>query len=297
MISILPLQLMLTPKIGDVFISRFANFVLRNGESEGLRIAYSEKELVSIFGINSSLALSIISARHKAELLLEQLEQQNIGILWLADKLYPSRLKLVLGKETPSVLFYRGNLELLNRHAVGFCGSRKVSETGIYITEKCVTQLVSHEITIVSGYAHGVDITAHHWALRNNGATIIVLAEGILHFREKQEVKELFNPKNHLIVSQFRPAMTWYAHNAMRRNSTIIAISDAMVLIESGLRGGTYAAGKECLHRHRPLFVVDYAMPSNSATGNSEFIKNGAVPIRGKQGIPNLKQLISTICN
>jgi DNA processing protein len=296
MSAILPLQLMLTPKIGDVFIRRFADFVSRYGESEGLRIIDSEKELASIFNISPNLASSITSMRHDAELLLGQLEQKEIGIVWLPDSQYPYRLKSVLGKETPPFLFCRGNFGLCNKPTVGFCGSRDSSENGINITEKCALQLVQHEIVVVSGYARGVDMMAHCSALQHNGATIIVLAEGLFHFYEKREIKELLDSENHLIVSQFPPNLIWSGRNAMRRNSTIIAFSNAMVLIESRLQGGTYAAGKECLRRHHPLFVIDFAEPNHSAAANSEFIKNGGVPIRGKQKIPNLNQLISTVC-
>ena len=210
---------------------------------------------------------------------------------------YPKRLREVLGKESPPLIFYRGNLDLCDYRSVGFCGSRAASEKGLAVTEKCCRQLVEQNIAVVSGYAKGVDLISHRTALLEKGKTIIVLAEGMFHYREKQEVRGLMNPENSLILSQFPPSLTWKGQQAMRRNSTIIALSNAMVLVESGVTGGTYAAGEECIRRHIPLFVVDFAQPTGpSAEANPEFIRRGGIPIRGTQtGIPKLDKLVQSV--
>lgn len=67
----------------------------------------------------------------------------------------------------------------------------------------------------------------------------------------------------------------------MKRNSTIIGLSDAMILVESGLSGGTFAAGEETLKRSRPLFVVDFASPEASAEANPFFIERGVYLFAG----------------
>ena len=78
----------------------------------------------------------------------------------------------------------------------------------------------------------------------------------------------------------------------MKRNSTIIGLSDAMILVESGLTGGTFAAGEETLKRKRPLFVIDFAEPGPSAEANPYFIKQGGMPVRGnREGVPSLDKV------
>jgi DNA protecting protein DprA len=292
---IFPLQLMLARGIGNAFIHRFADFILRYGELDGETIINSVDKLTSTFGIKSDLASSIVDARKNADQLLESLSESGIKIVWLIDENYPNRLKTVLGKDVPSVLFYRGNLNLCKKGTVGFCGSRHVSAKGITITEKCTKQLTDKNICIISGYANGVDMTAHRTALQKEGETVIVLAEGLFNFREKQDIKRLLRSDNCLIISQFLPNTVWSGRNAMTRNSVIIGLSDVMILIESGLTGGTYAAGNECLRRNHPLFIVDYQDPSDTLA-NPEFIRRGGLPIRGnRDGEPNLEHLLSII--
>ena len=168
---------------------------------------------------------------------------------------------------------------------MGFCGSRKALDKGLAITGRCALQLAREGICVVSGYAHGVDMAAHKAAMENGGTTIFVLVEGILRFQKKRDVANLLSAGNHLIVSQFPPHLTWSGRNAMKRNSTIIGLSDAMILVESGLTGGTFAAGEETLKRKKPLFVIDFAEPGPSAEANPYFIKQGGMPQRDRKSV------------
>ena len=170
-----------------------------------------------------------------------------------------------------------------------------MSDSGIRITDSSARQFSADGITVVSGYAKGVDITAHRAALQAGGSTIFVIVEGILKNKIKGE-KELLNDNNHLFISQFIPNLTWSASNAMKRNNTIIGLSNAMILIEAGMNGGTFNAGDQSLKNKKPLFVVEYGAYKPSAEGNRFFLENGGIPIRGdKNGKPILKRVYSAI--
>jgi len=132
-------------------------------------------------------------------------------------------------------------------------------------------------------------------ALQNNGRTIFVVAEGLLKTKIKKDIHSYVTDDNHIFISQFTPEMSWNAGNAMRRNKTIIGLSEAMILIESGKSGGTFAAGNQTLLLRRPLFVIDFEKPEVSAEANPYFISHGGLPIRGKQGIPNLNDVFKTV--
>ena len=54
-------------------------------------------------------------------------------------------------------------------------------------------QLSGLDIAVVSGYASGVDIQTHYWALKSGGTTIIVLPEGINKFYIKKELKDVWD--------------------------------------------------------------------------------------------------------
>lgn len=211
------------------------------------------------------------------------LASKNIRLLPSDALDYPVRLRRVLATFAPSTLYYWGNLELVNRPAVGFCGSRSASEKGLQVTADVAEQAVQRGWVVVSGHAAGVDTTAHRVALQNGGATIIVAAQGILDFKLRAELKRIARPEQLLILSEFPPKAGWNVGYAMKRNRTIIGLSDAMVLIEARSEGGTFEAGKQALALKMPLFVAEYETPAQSASGNSYFLAQGAMALRRKR--------------
>ncbi len=233
----------------------------------------------------------------KADSLLSELKQQDIKIIVRGRWEYPRMLELTLDRNAPPVLFAKGNIKLLNQKAIGFCGSRKASEKGINVAAECATELTMHGINVVSGYAQGVDIAAHKAALESGGTTTFILAEGILNFKLKREIKDFITDENYVVISQFSPRLMWLARNAMQRNKTICGLSNAVVIIESGLDGGTFEAGKAALELKRPLFVVEYAHPPVSAEGNIYFIRRGAKTLRKRNGHPYLEGLLHVVEN
>jgi DNA protecting protein DprA len=210
---------------------------------------------------------------------------------------YPAKLANTLNTKAPTFLYMWGNLSLLDNKAVGFCGSRNVSQKGLEVTADTVQQIVQLGWVVVSGHAKGVDTTAHRVALENGGNTIIVAAEGLEVFKLRHELKSIAKPEQLLIISQFEPKVSWTAGRAMQRNSTIIGLSDAMVLIESRLEGGTYEAGKTSLRLKMPLFVAQYEMAAENNAGNQYFIERGAVPfgkskVTGRANIAMLEEVV-----
>lgn len=295
MINSIILQFILAKGIGDISLKRIISY-LRNNNKMTWEDIYNDKNFLQIkFGFKTEIIESLYQQKERANYITEQLYQRNISMILENDKAYPQQLINSLGNKCPPILFIQGNADILNKKSVGFCGSRKVSDKGINIAINCAKQLVSNSIVVVSGYAAGTDLAAHKSALQNEGETIFVLAEGILRKTVKNEIKDYLSQENHVFVSQFMPDLTWNAGNAMKRNSIIIGLTRAMILVESGKAGGTFAAGEETLSVHHPLFVIDFAQPEVSAEANPYFICKGGIPIRGINGTPNLDKLFHII--
>lgn len=196
---------------------------------------------------------------------------------------YPGAVARLLGPKAPSPLYCLGNLDLLKRPGVGFCGSRKASARGLAVAEDCARQLVQEGFVVVSGYAAGVDFTAHRAALDAGGQTIMVLPEGLDNFRVRKTLAEDWDWGRVLVVSQFPLSAGWKAYRAMERNNLIIALSRAMIVIEAGSTGGTLHAGKSTLKMGLPLFVIEYGDMQTAAPGNHELIQLGGLPVLKKQ--------------
>lgn len=212
----------------------------------------------------------------------------------LNDPIYPRRLKVILGKHAPSQLLLRGNVGLLEEHGVSFCGARNASEKGIEAAALCARTASKERFVVTSGNARGVDRATHREALAVGGATILVIPEGMDHFRIAPELREVWDWERVLVVSQFDQKAVWRSYQAMERNKTIMALSCAMIVVEAGDKGGTRAAGEDAIRLHIPLFAVDYGFDETVAPGNRELIKKGAKPLKKSRGTgePNLAILL-----
>lgn len=207
----------------------------------------------------------------------------EIEYLSLLSPQYPQVLLALLKQNSPTVLSCLGNIDLLQKMKVGFSGSRKASEKGLWIAKDCASQLSDLDICVVSGYASGIDMEAHKAALQNGGSTIVVLPEGIDAFYIKEEIRDAWDWKRVLVVSEFLPHDNWMASRAMRRNDTIIAMSDAMFVVEAGDSGGSLDAGLKTINMGKSLFVPLYSKLPDSAKGNPILLAKGAQPMKQKR--------------
>lgn len=232
--------------------------------------------------------------------LVEQIQaalEGGIRFLLITDPDYPRKLIDALGDGSPPILSLKGAFDLLELPSIGFCGSRKASPKGLETALDCASQVAEAGIVTISGNASGIDLAAHFGALEYDGSTIMVLPEGILRFRVRTQLRDCWDWDRVLVLSEFEPGVLWLAHHAMERNKTIIGLSDAMIVIEAGPKGGTIEAGKTTLEMGRSLFApVYYDMPETAA-GNQYLLSRGAMPIKKSRqtGRANLKPLLKVV--
>lgn len=207
-----------------------------------------------------SLDEHTIEALEKSEdacvALMPRLEAQEIHVTRMAEIPHLSRLLSVLGKQAPPVVSWAGTLDLLGRSRIAFCGSRRTPDTVLAVVSQVAQAVADRGIHVVSGYAEGVDVAAHRGGLAGRAGTTAVLAEGILAFRVKEALRDLWDASRALVISQFPPHQKWVAWSAMARNATICAMGEAVIAVEVGEEGGTWDACQKALKMRRPLFLL-----------------------------------------
>jgi DNA processing protein len=214
------------------------------------------------------------ASRQQLEADAEDLLSHDMTAVLRETSEYPRLLDQV--PTAPPVLFCSGQLSLLSAPSIGICGSRRASDEGLHAATTCGSVASSQGLASVSGYARGVDMAIHVSALESGAATIIVLSEGINHFRVKREIADVWDPSRALVVSQFSPTQTWSAGGAMARNLVIIGLSLALVVIEAGETGGTLASGQRALELGRRVIALQFSEPS---LGNIMLLESGAIAV------------------
>jgi DNA processing protein len=212
----------------------------------------------------------------------EQLHERGIFAVMRGESQYPSML-IHSEKAAAPVIFCYGNAQLLSAEGIGMCGSRAVSEMGMNAAIACGEEVSSRGLSVISGYAKGVDTATHLAALRSGGSTVIVLAEGFDHFRVKKVFSDHFDLERLLVLSQFPPGQPWHAHAAMARNKVIFGMGRALVVVEAGERGGTLAAGEGAIRMGRPVLVLNFG--KDTPAGNRLLLNKGGYPVDSREAL------------
>lgn len=249
-------------------------------------ITMASDEFVKITGKSADSVKIALNNLSDATQECSRLEDENIKIISFKDRNYPSSLLDLT--DFPPLIYAKGNLSLFEKGSIGICGSRGASEDGLRFAKRFGQIASDATVPVTSGYAKGVDTTAHLSALESHGQTIVTLAEGILQFRIKREFKSIHDFFDRtLVVSQFYPRHIWQISRAMERNKIICGLSRALVVVEAGEKGGTIAAGRESLRQGKPTLVVERKDPHKTAPGNQMLISEGAHPLNSTEALQN----------
>lgn len=193
----------------------------------------------------------------------------------------------------PFCLWYLGNPELLTAQycQVAVVGSRAMSDQAEQVTYQLARGLAKEGCCIVSGGAYGVDITAHRGVLSVGGKTISVLAGGLdrLYPAMNQETLELV-AKNGLLISQYPPGTRPARWRFLARNRLIAALSEAVIVIEAGIRSGSLNTAKHAREMGKHLGVVPGNVLSPNWFGSNQLIRDGATLIRNHEDVMEMVQ-------
>lgn len=231
--------------------------------------------------------------RSNVDVEAESLAVAGVTALVLGQAGYPPLLASM--PQAPPALFVIGDRRLLLSHCLGMCGSRGASIQSLQAARTCGDEVARVDLTVVSGYARGVDAETHRSALMAGGRTVAVLPEGIARFkRHAWQSVDSWEPNQFTAVSQFSPTQPWSVGTAMARNTSIVGLSLGLVVVEAGDKGGTLNAGQQALSARKPVFALQFS--DETSSGNQRLIDQGAMPVRSRAEMASyLKTLLDPV--
>lgn len=189
-----------------------------------------------------------------AEHQIDEAVTHDAHIICTADNGYPELLKE--SKFDPGILFVKGNLgNHLNSAAV--IGSRELPPRYDQITARITGNLVAKGVSIVSGLAVGCDSYAHKTAIAEGGHTVAVLGHGLdsIYPKENAGLAEDIISSGGALVSQFQFGSRMNSYNFAKRDLVQAGLSRFVLMIASGVPGGSLIASGAALEDGRDLFV------------------------------------------
>lgn len=223
---------------------------------------------------------------NSAEKIMEYCDKQGIMLAAREDDIFPKRLLSL--STCPSLLFYRGDIsDIDNRLSIAVVGSRKPSDYSRKIASSIVNTLSSRSFDIVSGFAEGIDICAHMTAVKNGARTFAVLGCGLDTKYPAANMKyRKYIEENGAVISEYLPSAAPLPSNFPHRNRIIAGLSLGAAVIEAGKKSGSLNTASHCSEQGKPVFVVPtHDILDERYKGNSELIRQGAVPLMGARDI------------
>lgn len=194
-----------------------------------------------------------------------------------SDPAYPSRLRDLT--HAPDPLWIDGDVTALAARSVAIVGTRRMTGYGERVAREVAASCAAAKVVVVSGLAQGIDSAAHRGALDGGGRTVAVLGEGITLFRATVRGRRRpLAPRirtSGALVSQYPPTFCAQPWTFAKRNATIAALAEAVVVIEAGERSGALITAAEARRLGRPLFAVPGPLGSAASVGTNALIASG----------------------
>lgn len=203
--------------------------------------------------------------------------------LSILDDSYPLALKQIYNP--PVLLFYQGDLTLLDMPKIGIVGSRKASDLGVRSVQKIVKEL-GNRFVIVSGLARGIDTAAHMASLKAGGKTIAVIGSGldVTYPKENYQLQDYLST-NQLVLSEYPPGTPPLKHHFPERNRIIAGLCQGLVVAEAKIRSGSLITCERALEEGRDVFAIPGSILDGQSDGCHQLIREGAKCISSAQDI------------
>lgn len=248
--------------------------------------------LAKIEGIGAIAAKSIISFSgfSNAEKEIEFIEKYKITPLFITDENYPKRLLNCY--DPPTLLFYKGTADLNTSKIIAVIGTRSNTDYGKKLTESLISDLAEQNVLVVSGLAFGIDALAHKAAIKNNLPTIGVLGHGLdqVYPTEHSGLAREMIKQGGGLLTEFRSKTKPDKHNFPTRNRLVAGMSDAVIVIETGTKGGSMITAELANGYNKDVFAFPGKTTDVKSAGCLHLIKTNKAVL-----LTDARQLIETM--
>ncbi|UBM62405.1 DNA-processing protein DprA [Candidatus Sulfidibacterium hydrothermale] len=261
----------LIPGIGDVNGKKLVHWF---GSAEAVFKA-KEKDLLMIPGIGRKMVQNILHQKvlRRAEKEVRYIEKNQIRPLFFLDDDFPQRLLNCY--DHPLMLYYKGKADLNHKRMIAFVGTRRATGYGKEQCRQLIDGLREKDVLIVSGLAYGIDGCAHRHAVDLDISTVAVLGHGLdrIYPASHRKLAEEMLISGGGLLTEFLSETVPDRENFPRRNRIVAGMVDAVVVVESGMKGGALITAELANSYNRDVFAVPGRVTDPFSSGCNQLIK------------------------
>ena len=246
----------------------------------------SDAELLSIKGLGKETVNKIQNWRKYFDLEkeLSSIASRKIHFVTLNDPYYPKTLKEIY--DPPIGFYHIGEMKEIAQPCVSIVGTRMASLYGRKQAREIARELAKLGFCIVSGMARGIDYEAHMGALEVGGQSVAVFGNGldIIYPPEHLELYQALLEQG-CVISEFALGRGADKHSFPMRNRIVAGLSSSVIIVESGVRGGSMITANFAIEYGREVFAVPGRLDQAQSLGCLQLIKEGATMFTSIQGL------------
>lgn len=209
----------------------------------------------------------------EADAFFDGASEKGIGWVTRLDDEYSDLLRETDG--CPPVLFTKGNAGLLNSFALAIVGTRRPTRYGAKIADEFAREFAAAGVTVVSGFARGIDTAAHRAAVESGAPTIAVFGCGVdvCYPAENRELYDAVLREGGLFVSEYPPGTHPMPFRFPERNRIISGLCRGVLLPEAAEKSGSLITANTAVEQGRDLFVVPGNIYSPESKGTNALLR------------------------
>lgn len=187
---------------------------------------------------------------------IQQCVRDGIRIIPFWSLEFPHRLKQI--NDYPNFIYVKGDPPFNPAKSVALVGTRKPSQASVKWMEQFMDEIQDDSIQIISGLAYGIDIHAHKKALQLSQSTVAVMAHGLdlIYPSAHSKTAQSMLQNSGGLISEMPLGTAIHPDLFPRRNRLIAALSDAIVIVESKVTGGSMSTALLAHQYNRDVFAV-----------------------------------------
>lgn len=239
-------------------------------------LSASPKELIQVSNVGTILLekLSKKNIYEKAEAELKHIQVNHLSPIYYKATHFPFLLNQCV--DAPILMFSSvPSIDWTNRKVISIIGTRYPSSRGITFCKTLIEDLKVYNPIIVSGLAYGIDVSAHQAALNHGLTTFAVLGNPLntvypeSHFRIAQAMEQ----QGGGLLSEFWISDRIERENFIQRNRIVAGLSQATIVIESAIKGGSMSTVTFANDYNRDVFAVPGRTDDATSAGCNELIR------------------------
>lgn len=231
---------------------------------------------------NSEVLTSVLGEKYKAEFLskissvediISRLNREGVNYVSIIDDEYPDQLREIY--DPPIVLFCKGDVSVLKTRCIGVVGTRTPTRYGQKVCDSFAREFARSGLTVVSGFARGVDSIAHKAVVDSDAPTIAVFACGLdtCYPSENRGLYDAIIAHGGLIVTEYPLGVKPLQYHFPERNRIISGLSEGVFLPEATLKSGSLITARLAIEQGKDLFVVPGNINSPESEGTNKLLQ------------------------